>query len=301
MPYVKIEDGIFRNPKVVQVSSQAKLMYVASICYAGSSLTDGFVPSNVARMLAAEVGIGYSPKTARELVSAGLWDETDGGYQIHDYLEHNTSSQQVRAKRDAAKERMQRSRSQYVRANNERSSREVREPETETETETSPNGDLTPPNPHDETGANAPGRVDSSPKYTQDFETFWKAYPSGHGVKKKAFGQWKRIRADERQAVMDGLEAWKACDRWQRGFVKEAQTWLEGRQWEDDPPAAAQDMSIRMMQGGDARPNPNKRGGYTPGELRQLAQEERLRETSWNHRCALSTQIPRHARLRDHR
>jgi hypothetical protein len=132
--------------------------------------------------------------------------------------------------------------------------------------------------PHTLNGADALGRVDSSPKYMSDFETFWKAYPSGHGVKKKAFGQWKRIRAEERQAVMDGLEAWKSCDRWQRGFVKEAQTWLEDRQWEDEPPASPGPMSL--MNGGvveDIRPGPR---GYTPDQLRRKAQQERLRESS---------------------
>lgn len=124
-----------------------------------------------------------------------------------------------------------------------------------------------------------------SPKYTAEFETFWKAYPSGHGVKKTAFDYWKKIPAAERQAVMDGLNAWKACDRWQRGFVKDAQRWLRDRMWEDEPPAAPA-TSWQVHNGGaadSARIVPGPRG-YTPDQLRrlsdQLKEQERLRETS---------------------
>jgi hypothetical protein len=130
-------------------------------------------------------------------------------------------------------------------------------------------------------GADAPGVVDppspNPPRYTSDFETFWKAYPTGHGVKKQAFDAWRKIPAADRQSVMDGLEAWKVCDRWQRGFVKDAQRWLRDRQWDDDPPAAPPNV-MTVHQGG--APNPNKRGGYTAGELIQMAREEYARESS---------------------
>jgi len=156
MPYVKIEDGIFRNPKVVAVSSGAKLLYVASICYSGSSLTDGFVPSNGVRMIAGDVALASPAKLTKELVHAGLWQEVAGGYQVHDYLVYNESSEKVQAKKDAARERMNKRRSQNehdssqdVRANNERSSSEVREPTTTTDTSTTtkPETGVNPPNP----------------------------------------------------------------------------------------------------------------------------------------------------------
>src|SRR5690348_10516281 len=134
MGWIKLDDGFFRNPKVLQVGRDAKVLYLAGLCYSGSSLTDGFIPTNATKVLAADAEIGSARKPVDELVSAGLWDEVEGGYQVHDYLEFNQSADKVRANRDAARDRMQRNRSQNVRANKSRSSREVREQDTDTDT-----------------------------------------------------------------------------------------------------------------------------------------------------------------------
>lgn len=74
--------------------------------------------------------------------------------------------------------------------------------------------------------------------YPDDFEAFWRAYPTGHGNKAKAFDQWQRIRPDDALVsdIMSGLDRWKRCDRWQRGFVKAAEIWLRDSWWTDDAP-----------------------------------------------------------------
>jgi hypothetical protein len=78
------------------------------------------------------------------------------------------------------------------------------------------------------------------PKYSAEFESFWLAYPSGHGNKARSYEQWRRIKpdADLRRDIMNGLEAWKRTDRWHNGYVKAAEVWLRDSWWEDDPPAA---------------------------------------------------------------
>lgn len=136
MGWVKLDDNFFGNKKVVQVSRDAKVLYLAGLCYAGASLTDGVIPSGALPILAAQTGIRSPKKYIDELIRVGLWIDEPDGYAIHDYLEHNTSASDVQVKRDQARERMQRHRSRNVRANNERSSRNVREPETEIETDT---------------------------------------------------------------------------------------------------------------------------------------------------------------------
>src|SRR5680860_207298 len=142
MGWVKLDDNFFRNPKVLEISGEAKLLYVAGICYSGSSLTDGFIPKNAVRSLAADADVSANSKRVKELLNAGLWEENPRGYGIHDYLDHNTSADDVRKKREQARHRARKQRGEFaetsreVPENNSESSREVTEPETETETET---------------------------------------------------------------------------------------------------------------------------------------------------------------------
>lgn len=79
-------------------------------------------------------------------------------------------------------------------------------------------------------------------RYSGHFERFWAVWPKGHGAKVDAYRAWKRLgldRAgaeDERNAVMAGLRAWKASERWRRGMVKTCSIWLRDRWWNDEPP-----------------------------------------------------------------
>lgn len=126
MTHIQIEDDFFDHPKVLSVSKDAKLLSIAAICYAGRMLTDGFIPAGAVVVLAAKTGV-LNPKSAvAELIAARLWEVAEGGYRSHDYLDYNTSAEKVRAKRDAARIRMGKGRSQNVIANSEECSREVR-------------------------------------------------------------------------------------------------------------------------------------------------------------------------------
>lgn len=93
-PYVQIEDDMPWNAKIRMVSPAARWAYVASICYCGHNLTDGFVAAQALSL------VDGTRKTAAELVEAGLWEKADGGFVVHDYLKHNRS----RAKVDAIRQ-----------------------------------------------------------------------------------------------------------------------------------------------------------------------------------------------------
>lgn len=245
MAWVKLDTGIFRNPKVVTVGADAKLLYVAGICYAGDNLTDGLIPANALPILAAEATIRNAKKATAELVTAGLWIALDGGFEVHDYLEHNSRSGDVQAKREAAKERMQRNRSQNVRANKERSSQNVR-PTKEIETEIEVVGDKSPTPP---TRAKT-AKVD----YSHEFSAFWQVYPSGHGSKAESYAVWQRLNpdADLQREIIESVEGWKQSDRWRRGYVKDCERFLKGRMWENvpDPQPAQQPGGLTIYQGG---------------------------------------------------
>jgi len=97
MPWVKLDDEFFDNDKIVNVSSEAKLLYLAGLTYAAQRLTDGDLTTAQVRIAAAKVDV--DPGMADELLAAGLWEPIEGGYAIHDYLEYNPSAEDVREQR----------------------------------------------------------------------------------------------------------------------------------------------------------------------------------------------------------
>jgi hypothetical protein len=96
--YIKLHDGMPDHPKVVGLSDAAFRAYVELLCYCSRYLTDGDVPTQVVRKIAAA-------KIQSELVAAGLAEESPKGMAMHDYLEHQRSAEQaaeMRQKRQVA-------------------------------------------------------------------------------------------------------------------------------------------------------------------------------------------------------
>lgn len=78
---------------------EGRALYVASVLYSSRELTDGEIADVVLPALAALSGVRRAKRTAEELVAIGLWERTDRGYVIHDYLDYNPSRDQVLAER----------------------------------------------------------------------------------------------------------------------------------------------------------------------------------------------------------
>jgi len=68
--------------------------------YAAQQLTDGRITRATLSML------GSSSHVASELVSAGLWDVTDGGWQFHDWEAYQPTREEVLAERAKTAERV---------------------------------------------------------------------------------------------------------------------------------------------------------------------------------------------------
>lgn len=119
MPHFLVDDGFAFHHKTVGAGNAAVGLWTRAGAWCRQQLSDGFIPTNIVRTLG-------SAKEARALVACGLWVEVDGGYQFHEWEQRQTTKAEVLAKREAARERMERARSSRVRANNSRTSREVR-------------------------------------------------------------------------------------------------------------------------------------------------------------------------------
>jgi hypothetical protein len=92
------------NPKIMSVGAEAKLLHLFGIVHCSKNLTDGFVSEKIAPTLGRFAGIGDYDTAVVQLVEAGLWDETEGGYNVHDYLEYNYSKAEIETLREERKE-----------------------------------------------------------------------------------------------------------------------------------------------------------------------------------------------------
>ena len=112
VPWVKVEQSYLRHPKVARLSPEAKLLHLASILWTAEHLQDGYVPATALRQLCDDVPIAsrWRRHYAVALVSAGLWDEVEDGWIVHDFDEHNHSSTRavVEQERAATRERVRR-------------------------------------------------------------------------------------------------------------------------------------------------------------------------------------------------
>ena len=101
--YVQLSNGFYLNRKVRRLRRtmpSAISAFVVMLSYCGDNLTDGYVDDDT-----AEFVLDITVQELDALQQVGLIETVDGGYVIHDYLEHNRSRQQVMAKRKRERER----------------------------------------------------------------------------------------------------------------------------------------------------------------------------------------------------
>lgn len=96
MTWTRLSDGFADSPRVMALSDAAFRAHVTALIWSNRQLTDGVVPANAVRLFTT------SPDPSgivRELVSAGLWTEGDGLYQL-DWSEQEPAAA-VTERRDA--------------------------------------------------------------------------------------------------------------------------------------------------------------------------------------------------------
>lgn len=101
--YAQLSNGFWRNVKIAELRETCKSavgVYTMMLSYCSDRMTDGHVDRKAARYLLRATG-----EEIAALIEAGLITETNDGYQIHDYLEHNNSRDQIMHKRQREKRR----------------------------------------------------------------------------------------------------------------------------------------------------------------------------------------------------
>ncbi|SDJ74810.1 hypothetical protein [Streptomyces indicus] len=129
MAWVRISDDFYDHPKCDAAGALGTALWVAGLAWSNRNLTDGFIPRRSALRLldfedAAEA-VRYAEHHAgsnavthdvdhedlapliarfavRRLVMAGLWEEVEGGFRIHDYLDYQKSAEQIEGERKSS-------------------------------------------------------------------------------------------------------------------------------------------------------------------------------------------------------
>lgn len=102
MPWFKVDDNFCFHPKAMAAGNAALGLWVRAGSWCGANLTGGALPRHMIGTLGAQA------RDARRLVSAGLWSETDEGYQFNSWDEYQPTKAQVEAERAATRERQRR-------------------------------------------------------------------------------------------------------------------------------------------------------------------------------------------------
>jgi hypothetical protein len=113
--WAKFDDGLIDHPKigiagdVIGKNGRAIALgfYAGAVIWSNKHLTDGFVPVAIVKhFLQVENGTAI----ADALTRASLFEKVDGGFQVHDFGDHNPSAAKVKKKRreDARRKREER-------------------------------------------------------------------------------------------------------------------------------------------------------------------------------------------------
>lgn len=86
--YIRVDVLLPESRKLDDLSYAARWTLIELWCHCGKHLTDGFVRDAIWRKTG-------TPKVRQELIDADLAERADGGYQMHDYLEHQRSRADV--------------------------------------------------------------------------------------------------------------------------------------------------------------------------------------------------------------
>ena len=98
--YAKFDLEFADNPKIILLSDSAFRAYVEAIMYSRRNLTDGFIDGRVVR---SKWAYAIEELTGNDPVSPS-WREVDGGFEIHDFCEHQTTRAEIEQMRDQKRE-----------------------------------------------------------------------------------------------------------------------------------------------------------------------------------------------------
>lgn len=247
MAWIKLDDSFGDHPKVVAAGPLAAWLYVRGLCYCGRHLTDGFIPHAAVPTLGSFAAGRTRPQgLAEALVKVGLWEASEGGYQVHDYGSYQRSAEQVRKEREESRQRKERwleqQKNAVRNANGTAVERKKNGDGTLLRSESDPEVKTNPLTPPLDGGQVKPKRkrrskAELAAQEPPGFPEFYAAYPLrlARGAAAKAYADALATGLVTAAEINAGLEKTRAFLAAQGEFCPHPASWLNARRWTDDP------------------------------------------------------------------
>lgn len=221
--YARFDIGMDENPKIFMLSDAAFRALIESTLYCRRQLTDGFIDD---RLVSKRWSIDIVEELSGNDPERPSWIKVDGGYQIHDFAEHQVTTQDIQAKRDAGRAGGLAKASKNVAPATEVLKQKASKPlaKTETETETKTETKI----------------KDLSTEPADEFAQWYARYPrkEAKDAAKKAFT--KARKSASLQELLSGLDRYCASVKnEERRFIALPGSWLNAGRWQDEIPDAA--------------------------------------------------------------
>lgn len=219
--YAKFDINMDEHPKILMLSDAAFRALFESTLYSRRQLSDGFLDERI-------VLRKWGAEAANELTNNDplkpSWIKVEGGYQIHDFAEHQTTTEDIEKKREAgrrgglakAEQTASKPLAPATKVLEQKGSNTLAKTETETETnKKTSSSPATPP---------------------MEFDRFWAEYPRKVGKQAAIKAYTKSLKLTTSEQILAGV---KLLRRETAGkepeFIPHPASWLNAGRWEDEP------------------------------------------------------------------
>lgn len=229
MTWFKVDDQLAFHPKVIEAGNSAMGLWVRAGAWCSAHLTGGALPKHMIGTLGAQA------RDAKRLVEAGLWEQTDVGFQFRDWEDYQPSKSQVEADKAANRERQRRFRERRRNAESDVVSNEGSNGVTNDVTNDAP----TRPDPTN----NKRMRIARD----AGFEEWWSHYPLKKDKGKAERAYKTAIKLVDQDTLIAAANAYaKLVADKPREFIAHGSTWLNGKRWMDEDIAPADPESVKQ-------------------------------------------------------
>lgn len=105
MTWLKLPDTFNDDPDLLALPRGVRLFHVEALSWSCKHERDGEVPRGLVRRITDEPDVDDA---VAQLVAAGLWEETDTGWRLIHYQEHQQTSEEITARRAVTAARQER-------------------------------------------------------------------------------------------------------------------------------------------------------------------------------------------------